>query len=54
MELQKKKKLRSETPDPVSQLQLALAELDATRDADQTATELALAELADLITGGVS
>jgi hypothetical protein len=40
--------------DMLTQLQLALAELAEAQAADQTATELALIELAELITGGDS
>lgn len=38
--------------DPITQLQLALAELAEAQAADQTANELALAELAEIILGG--
>lgn len=41
-------------PDPIIQIQLALAELAEAQAADQTATELALAELAELIAGGAN
>jgi hypothetical protein len=40
--------------DELTQLRLALAELAEAQEADQTATELALAELADIMTGGAT
>lgn len=40
--------------DLLTQIQLAIAELAEAQAADQTATELALAELAELIMGGVN
>lgn len=40
--------------DSLTETQLAIAELAEAQEAYQTANELALAELADLITGGVS
>jgi hypothetical protein len=40
--------------DELTQLRLALAELAEAQEADQTATELALAELAEIMTGGLT
>lgn len=37
----------------VDYLMLAIAELDAQREADKTATELAIAELAEVLMGGM-
>jgi hypothetical protein len=38
--------------DPITQLQLAVAELAEAIEADKTAIHLALAELAEIIAGG--
>ena len=39
---------------PPSDIELAIADLDTQREADKLETQLAIAELAEMITGGVS
>ena len=38
----------------ISDIEIAMADLDAQREADNLETQLAIAELAEMITGGVS
>ena len=38
----------------ISDIEIAMADLDAQREADKLETQLAIAELAEMITGGVS
>lgn len=38
----------------ISDIEIAMADLDAQREADKLETQLAMAELAEMITGGVS
>ena len=50
-----KEKQPQQAPEPTEAdyMMLAIAELDAQREADKTATEMAIAELAEALMGGM-
>lgn len=41
-------------PDPITEIQLAVAELAQTAESNNTANQLAIAELAEIMTGGAA